>query len=181
MKKNFLISAVFFIFVLSAFTQNFSKEEDQALKVDVQFLVKLDEENVTACELDKMVLLSQSQEFQISVNSNLSSFCYVIDETPYGIMFEMFKTALKPGKTIYMPNSQTWYVLSKPRGKEKLHVIVSTVQLKQLEKNLEALIRNENALSASSTVRESLDKLTKMSTAEKSTRSLFVKTIIVNH
>jgi hypothetical protein len=156
-------------------------QEEQELQVEVQFLVKLDEENITSCALDKMILLSQSQEFQISVKANQSSFCYVIDETPFGIMFEMFKTALKPQKTVYMPNSQTWYVLSKPRGKERLHVIVSAFQLKQFEKNLEMLIRNENSYSASTTVSEALDNLVKMASSEKSSKSLFVKTITINH
>ena len=179
-KKNFCIFFLTCLLILNLNAQaNLSEEEP--LKVDVQFLVKLDEENITSCELDKMILLSQLQEFQIAVKANQSSFCYVIDETPFGIMFEMFKTALKPDKTIYMPNSQSWYVLPKPRGKEKLHIIVSPFQLKQLEKNLESLIRNENSLSASGTLKEALENLTKMSLTEKGASTLFVKTITVNH
>lgn len=199
---KFILIILFFSFELYIFAQDEEKTEliSDLKKNDVSIVTDLDNdinstENFKAYEVPnftwKLALLTKDgefskvhsinekinlksrEDFQLYIESSSVAFCYIIDETPEGIMFEMFRTALKPNRPIYLPDASEWYELPPPNGLEKIHIVISSRSFKPLElfaQDIDNLNRNNNSYEASRTLRTSLERFRTISNRNNKTK-----------
>lgn len=160
-KKIFVL--LFIIYIFPVFAQKIDMPE---VSWKLAFLKKNGSETESK-KISETINMADSEQYQIYLEPSSVAFCYILDETPEGVFFEMFRTPLKPNRAVFLPDASEWYVLTPPNGTEKIHVVVSSRPLKSLERVLDSLNRNTNSMGTSGAVADEIKALKKIAASNK--------------
>lgn len=154
MKKQYCF--VFFLFVLlGVYAQS-----------DIGFSWQLGFFTMRASALElqpvsKILQLADGDHVKVSLASKDNPFCYIVDEQPDGIVYELYNRKLDASRQVLLPGDspEDSYTLGPPDGIDKFHIILSSSQCRKLEQLLSILNKESNSADASGKVLDEIAKI----------------------
>jgi len=118
-------------------------------KLKFAFL-KYSESDSKSLDFTRPVKLADGDRYQLFIESDTATCLYLVYVNSSDVASIMLRSSLKPGVPVFIPSEKRPFIIHPPAGKDKIYMIVSSSPLEKLEKLLDNLRNNKDAVNENS-------------------------------